>query len=78
MLGESWPDDQAGRAAEGWAGDSYVAWRTGKRMCVRATVVMDSDVEAAELVTGLRKWAADHPGANVEPAPAAVTFLRCA
>jgi hypothetical protein len=78
VLGESWPDEQAGRAADGWAGDRYVAWKTGKRTCVRATVVADNETEAAELLAGLRKWAADHPGANVEPAPAAVTLLRCA
>jgi hypothetical protein len=78
VLRESSSDEQAGRAAEGWAGDHYVAWRTGGRTCVRTTVVLDSDTDASELVTGLRKWAADHPGASVEPAPAGVTFLRCA
>jgi hypothetical protein len=78
VLRESSSDEQAGRAAEGWAGDHYVAWRTGGRTCVRTTVVVDTDTDAGELVAGLRKWAADHPGASVEPAPAGVTFLRCA
>jgi len=78
VLAESVPDGQADRAAEGWAGDGYVAWQTGKRTCVRSTVVMDSEAEAGELVTALRQWATSHPGATVVPSPSAVTFSRCA
>jgi hypothetical protein len=79
VLAESGTDDQAARAAEGWAGDRYEAWQNGRRTCVRATVVMDSDAEAAELLAGLRAWGADHTGATIaSTAAAAVTFARCA
>lgn len=78
VLAESGTDDQAARGADGWAGDRYEAWQTGRRTCVRATVVMDTDGEAAELLTGLRAWAGDHPGATITSAAAAVTFSRCA
>jgi hypothetical protein len=73
------PDDQAGRAAAGWAGDRYVAWRTGRRTCVRDTVVLDSADDAGELATALRRWAGDHPGADVRApgATASVTVTRC-
>lgn len=80
LLSASVPEDQAAAAAEGWAGDRYVAWRTGRRTCVRATVVMESPAEAAELLSAFRRWAAGHPGATVT-SPAAsseVTLLRCA
>jgi len=78
VLAESAPDAEAAREADGWAGDRYVAWKTGKRMCVRATVVTDSDAEGAELAAGLRQWAGGHAGATVDPAGPAVTFSRCA
>ena len=79
ILAASVPDEEAGRAAAGWAGDRYVAWRAGRQTCVRATVVLDSPREAAELDGSLRRWAADHPGGAVESTgPAAVTLSRCA
>jgi hypothetical protein len=80
VLAESAPEGQAVRAAAGWAGDRYVAWKIGKRTCVRTTVVLDTDADAGELVAALRTWADQHPGTTIEPGPAApaVTFSRCA
>lgn len=78
ILAESTSPEEADRDAAGWAGDRYVAWRSGKRTCLRATIVTDSEAEAAELTAGLRRWAGDHAGATVEPAGAAVSFSRCA
>jgi hypothetical protein len=78
VLAQSRPREQARRAAAGWAGDRYVAWQTGKRTCVRTAVVLDSAVEAGELVAALRQWGVDHPGTTVDPGPSAVTFTRCA
>lgn len=78
VLAESTPDGQAVRAAAGWAGDRYVAWKSGKRTCVRTTVVLDTVADAGELVAALRTWADGHPGATIEPASPAVTFSRCA
>lgn len=74
VLAGSLPRDRAAKAAAGWAGDHYVAWTAGRRTCLRATVVMDNAVEAAELAAGLRQWA----GAAVDAArPPAVTVTRC-
>ena len=80
VLAASVPPAQAARAAEGWAGDRYVAWRSGRQTCVRASVVMESGAEATELLTALRRWATDHPGATVTPGGAspAVSLVRCA
>ena len=77
VLEETVPEAEAMRAATGWAGDHYVAWRSGRRTCVRATVVLDSDTDAAELASMLRRWAADHRGATVE-GTSAITLGRCA
>jgi hypothetical protein len=77
VLEESLGVREADRAAAGWAGDRYVAWRSGRRTCVRAEVVLDSPAEAAELASALRSWAADHPGVTVTPG-ASVGFSRCA
>lgn len=80
LLSASVPPGEAARAAEGWAGDRYVAWRSGRQTCVRARVVMESAAEAGELLTALRRWAAGHPGATVSAGatPPAVNLLRCA
>jgi hypothetical protein len=77
VLGETLPVRDAERAAAGWAGDHYVAWRAGPRTCVRTTVVVDSATDADELASALRTWAADHRGTTVD-ASSAVTFSRCA
>ena len=81
VLADSLGAERASRAAAGWAGDRYVAWVSGPRTCVRATVVLDSPAEANELAAGLRQWAGDRPGATVDPvAPRSplVTVTRCA
>jgi hypothetical protein len=77
VLAETVPAPEAEQAAAGWAGDHYVAWRAGRRTCVRATVVLDSPAETAELASALRTWAGDHRGASVEVS-STVTFSRCA
>lgn len=45
------------RAIVGWDGDRYVAWEADGRLCVRASVLMESATEARELRDGLRAWA---------------------
>lgn len=77
VLGETVPAAEAETAAAGWAGDHYVAWRSGRRTCLRATVVLDSPSDVGELASGLRRWAAAHPGAIVD-ASSTVTLSRCA
>ncbi|HEX2064523.1 MAG TPA: hypothetical protein VHE80_08890 [Acidimicrobiales bacterium] len=44
-------------AAIGWGGDRYVAWRDGRRTCVRMEFVMDSPHHTTELEEALRDWA---------------------
>jgi hypothetical protein len=81
VLADSMTPEAASRAAAGWVGDRYVAWVSGPRTCVRATVVLDSGADATELAAGLRRWAGDHAGATVEPVvprPPSVTVTRCA
>lgn len=77
VLEETVPHADAERAAAGWAGDHYVAWRSGRRTCVRTTVVLDSQGDTAELASALQAWAGDHRGATVDVS-SAVTFSRCA
>jgi hypothetical protein len=77
VLAETVPQAQAERAAAGWAGDHYVAWRSGRRTCVRVAVALDSAADAAELTSALQAWAAGHPGATVDSSPV-VGFSRCA
>jgi hypothetical protein len=77
VLAETVPQDQADRAVAGWAGDEYVEWRSGRRYCVRTTVVLNSPADVTELAAALRGWAADHKGATVDVS-SSVTFTRCA
>ena len=53
---------EARRAARGWGGDRYVAWRDGARTCVRMDFVMDNPKETEELVKALRRWAEERRG----------------
>lgn len=55
-------DDAALDAAKGWGGDRYVAWRQGRRICVRMTFVMDTPQDTAELVDALAEWAGARDG----------------
>jgi len=62
------------KAGEGWGGDHYVAWASGAKTCVRFNVVMDTAQDTTELLSGLRNWAANNPGATVRgTGPVAVT-----
>ncbi|HEX2052674.1 MAG TPA: DUF6782 family putative metallopeptidase [Actinomycetota bacterium] len=57
LLLRNLPEEQAWAAADGWAGDYYVAWKEGGRSCVRLSVVTDSRADKEELVLALRSWA---------------------
>ncbi len=57
MLRSELGTGDARRAAKGWGGDRYVAWRQGDRTCIRIDFVMDDAKETAELVEALREWA---------------------
>ena len=48
--------------ANGWGGDSYVAWRTASGSCVRSHIAADSSAELDEYAVALEQWASE--GAN--------------
>lgn len=69
----------ADRAAEGWGGDEYVAWRASRRTCVRWNIVMDTPTDTSELLTALSSWATRHQSASVAPGDGnRVTVTNCA
>jgi hypothetical protein len=65
VLDELLDEATAKAAADGWGGDRYVAWRTGKRTCVRTRIVMDDARETRELVKALRSYVTERSGATV-------------
>ena len=69
--------DEAKVAADGWAGDSYVAWDAGSgSTCVRARFAMATPTDLTELRTSLRTWAAERH-ATLEERPTTVGFTSC-
>jgi hypothetical protein len=77
MLAEVLEAGYAEGAADGWGGDSYVAWQNGAQTCVRMAIDMDSAEENTELAEALVDWAAERPGAVVEGI-GPFTVTRCA
>jgi uncharacterized membrane protein len=71
-------DGQLARtAARGWGGDRYIAWKAGKRACVRATIVMDTPTDTAELIDALTRLAKTRKGVTVR-GDGPVTLTSCA
>jgi hypothetical protein len=69
--------EEAKLAADGWAGDAYVLWDAGRgRSCVRATFVMRSAVDLAQLTDALGDWADDRK-ATLTTGDGRVGFTRC-
>jgi hypothetical protein len=54
------------RAAAGWGGDRYVAWRKGDDTCVRIAIEMDTPQDDAELRRALDDLADSRKGIEVE------------
>jgi hypothetical protein len=77
MLAEVLEAGYAEGAADGWGGDSYVAWQNGAQTCVRMAIDMDNAEENSELAEALADWAAERPGAVVE-GTGPFTITRCA
>ena len=57
--------EQAFQAAEGWAGDYYVAWKRGGADCVRMSFAADSPTDKEELFQALKAWSFTHQTASV-------------
>ena len=64
-------------AADGWSGDSYVAWRDGAKVCVRVNFAMDSSKDVTELRTALNRWIAKRPNAKVVTAADLTELTTC-
>ena len=64
-------------AADGWGGDSYVAWDEGDRTCVRMAYAMDTPSDLAELDGAWRQWAEVHGDATVVTTADLVTVTAC-
>jgi len=76
VLEESTGTAEAARAATGWGGDRYVAWRAGSAVCVRWDVAMDSRRDLRELAEAFAAVVADQPGATVEVGTR-LRYARC-
>jgi hypothetical protein len=68
LLAERMPLVVAFDAADGWGGDSYVAFERDGVTCVRMHLASDSTADRTEMQAALRSWIAALPGA-----PASVT-----
>jgi len=60
------PEEQAWEAAEGWAGDYFVAWKKSGSDCIRMDIVTDGTTDKNQLVKALQDWAEKHPSATVD------------
>jgi hypothetical protein len=59
VLADALGEDRARVAADGWGGDSVVAWRDGERPCATLAVVGDDPGETTELRSAFEDWAAE-------------------
>jgi Protein of unknown function (DUF2510) len=53
-------------AADTWAGDRMVTYKSGTQECVKATIVSKAPAGAATMANALATWAAARPGSSVE------------
>jgi hypothetical protein len=77
LLEDELGQQRASQAALGWGGDWYVAWKQGAAACVRATFVMDTSKDLAELTSGLDDWAPAQVDATVTRGDDRVSFTSC-
>ena len=78
VLGETLDAAAAGRAADGWGADHYVAWSDNERTCVRVNLRMDTASDTNEVRDALRQWAAKHPRTDMKLIGDMTTITRCA
>jgi hypothetical protein len=58
MLADRLPLKEALAAADGWGGDSYVAFQRGQKTCARLAYRGDSAKDTARMYSDLRQWTA--------------------
>ncbi len=80
LLGQELADAEVEEAVSGWGGDAYVAWQDGRRTCIRASFVGDTEADTEELTDALEEWAVEDGEAEVSGGSDGdpVTFTRCA
>jgi hypothetical protein len=78
LLKDNVADWVALTAADGWGGDSFVAWGEGDQSCVRAVFVADSDGDAEQLRAALTE-AGSHTGRGTVTAGTAneIVYTAC-
>lgn len=64
VLAEATSPTQALTAAAGWGGDRFVAWTSGRDVCLRWTIAMDTDADLAELAVAFQAVVDANPGAS--------------
>jgi hypothetical protein len=80
MLSERLPAVQALTAADGWGGDSYVAYERDGVTCVRIRYAADSGKDLVEMRSALDAWVAKGPGkkaASVRREGSRLSFESC-
>jgi hypothetical protein len=78
LLSDTLPESFVLKAADGWGGDYYVAWRKGQQSCTRIDMVMDSGADRSELLQALGLWANHHGDATLQRAGNAARLTACA
>lgn len=69
---------RASLAAEGWAGDWFVAWQRDSSSCVRATFVMETTRDHQELRDALDRWVDHRDEADLTDSGDQLTLTTCA
>ncbi len=60
-----------------WAGDTYVLWDEGDRVCLAAEVIMDDTTSGEALAVVLSDWAGAIQSASVEAEGASISIRSC-
>jgi hypothetical protein len=61
MLAERLPLQEALAAADGWSGDSYVAFQRGDKTCTRLSYEGITSKDTTRMYSDLRQWTAESP-----------------
>lgn len=67
----------ASDAAEGWAGDWFVAWKQGSASCIRVAFVMETARDRAELRDALGEWVEEMDRAELTESGDQLTLTSC-
>ncbi|MGI9607576.1 MAG: hypothetical protein ACR2P0_15720 [Acidimicrobiales bacterium] len=77
VLGDVISSTDSQRAAEGWGGDRFVAWRDGDRACVRIDVYGDTPTDLDEFADAVESWAREGDRQVFYPTAEIVRVTAC-